>query len=153
MAAYEHRILDQLYDKDGNLHINYPMTKSSCVKTEDGLLDDTLAKGLYVENGSSSPEEEEEAIIYNADRLEGKSSQYFENYADNTKNRTWNGNVIEQEYGGTGLVDFTPNSVVYTNSEGKITLLRQPSSDSFLIFKDGKMQWITLDRFKNILTE
>ena len=50
-------------------------------------------------------------------------------------------------------MDFTPNSVVYTNSEGKITLLRQPSSDSILIFKDGKMQWITLDRFKNILTE
>lgn len=153
MNAYEHRTLDHVFDEKGNLHINYPMTKSSCVKTKDGLLDNTLSKGLYIGEGNTEEESSEEEVLINADRLEGKSAKYFEQYADNTKNRTWEGNPISMEYGGTGLNEYTSNSIIYIDSNKKITLLEKPDSDSIFMFKDGAPTWISLEAFKSLINK
>lgn len=143
MSTFEHKVLMREVDENGDMHINYPMTKSTYVVIDkDTNLDDVMKKLAYIYPSQSLPEDPTESIMYNADLLEGKSSKYFETYADNTKNRTWEGNTIAQQYGGTGLNKFTPNTILYVDANNKISLLEAPSSDCMLVFLDGKYQWV-----------
>lgn len=143
MSTFEHDILIREVDEKGDMHINYPVTKSKNIKIDkDTNLDDVMKKLAYIYPSQTLPEDPTETIMYNADLLEGKPSKYFENYADNTKNRTWVGNTIAQEYGGTGLSKFTPNTILYVDSTNKINLLEAPSSDCILAFLDGEYQWV-----------
>ena len=43
MSTYEHHVLQQHKDQNGNTHIDYPITKSECV---DGLYEDVVLTGV-----------------------------------------------------------------------------------------------------------
>lgn len=43
MPTYEHHVLQQHKDQNGNMHIDYPITKSECV---DGLYEDAVLTGV-----------------------------------------------------------------------------------------------------------
>ena len=150
---YEHRIVHRYMDKDNNMHINFPETRSDCVRVNNNTkLDDLLKNIAYCsahiedENGSF---DENDDIKINADLLKGLSLEELLTYINNTDDREWIGKVIQQEYGGTGMSKYTPNSIIYSNSEGKLSLLEAPNEDSILVFKNKEFKWIPISEILN----
>ena len=150
MSVFEHDILMREVDEEGNMHINFPRTKTKCVEAGNSNLEEVLKNVAYFsstqnDNDDTENEEETEEISINADLLNGKSAEYFEGLVSDTTDKDWKGNPIPVERGGTELSaeDIKPNTLLFVDENNKIKLLEPPNENSILGFVDGKIQWVS----------
>lgn len=142
MAIYEHNILMRDVDEKGNMHINYPRTKAKNVIDENhNTLGDILKNIAYLAPKDEESGELEDNPMINADLLDGKSFKDIEE-------------LIKSSSGGVIDIpeeDLNPNSIMYINSEKKVSTIEVPEEDSILIFSSGKPMWITFAELQIIL--
>ena len=165
MPTYEHHVLQQHKDQNGNMHIDYPITKSECV---DGLYEDAVLTGVptapTAAAGTSTTQvattEFVQAAVASAAGSGSGSSlddlgytmttdpstgSITKVYTDGTKvvtQKNGDGSVTETTYVND---EVTKTETTVKNSDGSITVTVQSASGdvSYTITKDPSTGTVT----------